>query len=82
MDVITHLLFDEPFGYVRTQSDIHHMLQEVQKRLPVVEMISLFPEVCSLILFISYVPWVRNILPNRHDDYGIGRVMQVCVFSI
>ena len=81
MDVITHLMFDEPFGYVRTQRDIYHILWELQKRLPLVEMIALFPEIYSRILFISYIPWVRKILPNRHDKHGVGRVMQVCGFS-
>lgn len=77
MDVITHLLFGEPFGYVRTQSDVHRMLQVVQERLPVVEIMSLFPEICSLILFMSYIPWVKNILPNCRDKHGIGQVMKV-----
>ena len=79
MDIITHLLFGEPFGYVGTQSDIHGLLQVLEERLPVVVIISLFTELCSLILFISYIPWVRNILPNRRDKHGVGQVMNVCI---
>ena len=79
MDVITHLLFGEPFGYVRTQNDIHGMLQVVRKRIPFVEVISLYTEFCTLILFISYIPWVKNVLPNRRNNHGIGRVMEVCI---
>ncbi len=82
MDVITHLLFGDPFGYVRTQSDVHGFLQIVQERLPVVEQLSLFTELCSLLLFVSYMPWIRNVLPSRRDERGIGKVMKVCTFCI
>ena len=78
MDVITHLLFGETFGYVRTQSDVHGILQVVRERIPFVEVISLYTEFCTLILFISYIPWVKNILPNRQNNHGISRVMEVC----
>lgn len=77
MDVITHLLFGEPFGYVRTQSDVHGLLRAAQERLAVVKLMPLFSELCSLLLFISYIPWVRNVLPNRRDKDGLGHVMKV-----
>ena len=77
MDVITHLLFGNPFGYVRIQSDIHSLLQLAQERLAVVGVMALFPEIHPLLLFISYIPWVKRILPNRQDKHGIGRAMEV-----
>ena len=77
MDVITHLLFGDPFGFVRTQSDMHGFFKILQERLPVVEQLSVLTELCSLLLFISYIPWVKNILPSPRDKQGIGRVMKV-----
>ena len=77
MDVITHLLFGEPFGYVRTQSDVHGFLKILQERLPVVEPFTVLTELCSLLLFISYIPWVKRVLPSPRDKHGIGRVMKV-----
>ena len=77
MDVITHLLFGEPFGYVRTQSDIHDFLNIVQERLPVVETFSVLTELLSLLWLMSYIPWLKLLIPNHKDESGIGRVMRV-----
>ena len=77
MDVITQLLFGDSFGYVRTQSDVYGLLQMTRERLAAVGLIALFPELCSLLLFISNIPWLQRILPNRRDKHGVGRAMEV-----
>lgn len=82
MDVITFLLFGEAFGYARTQTDVYGFLQIVQERLPIVEQFSLLTELCTVILGVSYVPWLKNILPSQRDEWGIGKVMNVCLTDV
>ena len=77
MDVITQLLFGDPFGDVRTQSDVYGLLKMTRERLATVGVMALFPELYSLLLFISYIPLLKGILPNRRDKHGIGRAMEV-----
>ena len=77
MDVITHLLFGKPFGYVRTQSDVHGFLKIVRERLPIVEAFSVLTELSTLLRLMSYVPGLERLIPNPRDKSGIGRVMRV-----
>ena len=77
MDIITHLLFGAPFGFLRTQSDLHDFLKIVRERLPIVEAFSVLTELCTLLKVISYVPGIKLLIPNPRDRSGIGRVMKV-----
>ncbi|KAL9117204.1 MAG: hypothetical protein Q9187_006263, partial [Circinaria calcarea] len=77
MDVITHLLFGKPFGYVHTYTDVHGFIQIIKERLPIVEQFFVLTELCDLLLFVSYVPGLRSILPSPRDNWGIGKVMGI-----
>ena len=76
-DMICRLCFGFPFGFVAKHADCHDFLKTLQERLPIVEKFSIYTEVSSLLSFISYIPYVKRILPSAKDANGIGRIIGV-----
>ena len=78
-DMICRLCFGFPFGFVAKHADCHDFLKTLQERLPIVEKFSIYTEVSSLLSFISYIPYVKRILPSAKDASGIGRIIGVTI---
>ena len=78
-DVISHLCFGKPLGFVENQRDMHDFLKTLESRLPVVEQFSVLTEFNSLLLTLSNIDWVKKLLiPSAADHSGVGRILGVC----
>ena len=76
-DTICRLCFGRPFGFIVKHADCYDFLKTLEERLPIVEKFSIYTEVGTLLSMISYVPWLKRILPSPHDENGIGRIIGV-----
>ena len=76
-DMICRLCFGSPFGFVAKHADCYDFLKTLEERLPIVEKFSIFTEVSTLLSFVSYIPWLKRILPSATDRNGIGKIIGV-----
>ena len=76
-DTICRLCFGKPFGFISNHADCFDFLRTLEERLPIVEKFSIYTEVSRLLSFISYIPWLRRVLPSALDRKGIGKIMGV-----
>ena len=76
-DLITQLCFGEPFGFVKTHSDVFNFLETLESRLPIVEKFTVLVEINTLISFIAATPLLNRVLPQPTDKDGIGRITGV-----
>ncbi|KAH8893084.1 BcABA1, cytochrome P450 monooxygenase [Thozetella sp. PMI_491] len=72
MDVITHVAFGQPFGYLKQDTDLYDFLGGVRANWPIISLT-------------NDVPWIRSVMysslflrllgPKYTDQKGMGRVM-------
>jgi hypothetical protein len=80
IDIITHLCFGEPLGFVDRDSDIHNFIATIETQLPIVQHFSVILELNTLLLRLVDIPGLRKfIVPSSRDKTGIGRIMGVSV---
>ncbi len=78
-DVISHLCFGKPLGFVENQKDMHDFLKTLESRLPIVEQFSVLTEFNTLLVKLSNIDWIkRRIIPSAADPSGVGRILGVC----
>ena len=78
-DIITHLCFGAPMGFVRKHEDLHGFLQTLESRLPIAERFSVFRELFALLATVTRIPVLKQILiPNRKNAFGVGKILGVC----
>lgn len=77
MDVISDIAFDEPFGFLETDSDVYQYIETTEKTLPVVMVTTVLPALVKLLAS----PLVRPALPSEKDVLGFGRVMRYVMRS-
>ncbi|KAH6672247.1 putative benzoate 4-monooxygenase cytochrome P450 [Halenospora varia] len=76
LDIITHLCFGKPFGFVEGDGDMYGFLETIESQLPVVQHFSVWIEINTLFRKLVGVKWLRAmIMPSVHDEEGIGRIM-------
>ena len=80
-DMICRLCFGKPFGFVASHADCHDFLKTLEERLPIVEKFSIYTEISKLLSLVSYVPWLKHILPSADDQNGIGKIIGVKIFG-
>jgi hypothetical protein len=70
-DVVGHLAFGKPFGFLATDSDVYNYLGIIEKQLPVLGMVTNYPG------FIKMLNWplFNRALPRDSDKVGLGKLM-------
>ena len=81
-DIISHLCFGTPLGFVENQKDMHDFLKTLESRLPIVEQFSVLTELSTLLLKVSNIAWFKRLLiPSATDQSGVGKIIGVCLPS-
>ncbi|SMY20399.1 unnamed protein product [Zymoseptoria tritici ST99CH_1A5] len=76
IDIITHLCFGYPLGFVRENRDLFNFLQTIETQLPIVQHFSVILELNTLLRTLVKVPFLRPfITPSARDKSGIGVIM-------
>ncbi|KAL8707944.1 MAG: hypothetical protein Q9220_007087 [cf. Caloplaca sp. 1 TL-2023] len=77
-DIISHLCFNEPIGFVRRHEDVHEFLYTLESRLPIAETFSVITELFSLLAFITRIPLIkRSLIPQNKDEFGVGKILGI-----
>jgi hypothetical protein len=71
IDVIAHLAFGDPVGFMATDSDVYNHIDIVEKQLPVMGMTLNFPGFFKLL---NWPPFNR-LVPKAGDRDGMGKLM-------
>jgi hypothetical protein len=85
MDIITHLCFGKPFGFVDSDDDVYDFLSTVENMVPIVHQFSVILELNTILLRIMNVPCLKKLIaPSTTDKSGIGKVLGVglCPFLL
>lgn len=79
-DVISHLCFGEPFGFVKTHGDVYGFIATLESRLPFIENFSVIVELNRVLSAICSVPFLKTrLLPQPTDEDGLGKIVGVCL---
>lgn len=77
-DIISHLCFGKPLGFVEYQKDMHDFLQTLESRLPIVEQFSVLTEFNTLLVKLANIPWLKRwMIPSAADCSGVGKILGV-----
>ncbi|KAF2196241.1 putative benzoate 4-monooxygenase cytochrome P450 [Delitschia confertaspora ATCC 74209] len=77
-DVISHLCFGHPFGFVKKHGDVHGFLNTLETRLPIIENLSVITELGHVLTLIAKIPFLnRMLLPQPTDTDGIGKIVGI-----
>ena len=78
VDVITHLCFGKPLGFIESDSDVFNFLATIEEQLPIVQHFSVILEFNNLLLRMVNIPFLKRlIVPSPRDRKGIGMIMGV-----
>lgn len=78
-DLISHLCFGQPMGFVENHEDVHSFLKTLESRLPIAEQFSVMVEFFTLLSMLSLIPWIKRLLiPQNTDTSGVGKILGVC----
>jgi hypothetical protein len=75
-DVITDMVYGEPFGFVAAEGDVHGLLFQFLQGVKIGGALLRLPGLCK---FIIALPFSRYLLPNPKDTWGLGKIMGVSV---
>lgn len=82
VDVITHLCFGKPLGFIESDSDVFNFLATIEMQLPIVQHFSVILEFNNLLLQMVNIPFLKRlIVPSSSDKKGIGMIMGVCKYT-
>ncbi|XWX01103.1 hypothetical protein V2A60_009128 [Cordyceps javanica] len=73
LDVISDIAFDNPFGFVETDSDVYKYIETTESALPIVMVTTVIP----LLVKMLASPLLRSALPSETDRFGFGRVIRI-----
>jgi len=71
IDVIAHLAFGKPFGFLETDSDVYNYIEIIGKQFPLMGMVTNFPGFMKMINW----PVLNRLLPSAEDKVGLGKLM-------
>ncbi|GME66327.1 Pisatin demethylase [Neofusicoccum parvum] len=78
VDIITHLAFGKPLGFLESDADKFSFLATIETQLPIVQHFSVILELNSLLSWASKLSWLRKfIVPSSRDKTGIGMIMGI-----
>lgn len=72
LDVISDIAFDEPFGFLETDSDVYKYIETTETTLPVVMVTTAVP----FLVKVLSSPLLKPFLPSDKDILGFGKVMR------
>ncbi|KAK6082995.1 cytochrome p450 [Seiridium cupressi] len=76
VDIITRLCLGDAVGCIRNNRDMYGLLQTVETGNLVVQYLSVFTELNTLLFSLSRIPVLRKALfPNVTNSQGVGRLM-------
>lgn len=70
-DVVAHITFGRPLGFLATDSDVYSYISIIEKQLPVIGMMLNYPGFVKLLNW----PIFNRLLPKAEDEFGMGRLM-------
>lgn len=70
-DVISHLAYGAPFGFLTTDSDVYQYLENMEAFLPVASFSTAFPSAIKMINW----PILKRFAPSPEDTVGLGKLM-------
>lgn len=71
MDILTHIAFGKPFGFMETDSDVYDYLKTTEAVVPTIMVVAIFPWLNALL---QSKP-MKAFLPSEKDPFGFGKVM-------
>lgn len=78
LDIITHLCFGKPLGFVEADGDVYNFLRTIETQLPILQHFSVFLELNNILLQLVSIPWLKKFFaPSVTDKAGIGMIMGV-----
>ena len=78
-DIISHLCFGQPIGFVAGHDDVHGFLET----LPIAEQFSVFTELFTFLATITKIPFIkRYLIPQNTDPSGVGKTLGVCLHGV
>jgi hypothetical protein len=79
VDIITHLCFGKPLGFVKESRDLFQFLETIETQLPLVQHFSVILELNNLLRKLVQIPFLGPLItPSARDKSGIGVIMGVC----
>jgi hypothetical protein len=82
MDMITHLCFGEPLGFVDADGDVYDFITTMEKQVPFIQHFSVLLELNAIKTMVMDIPWFRKfVVPSATDKSGMGKIIAVCTFS-
>ena len=78
VDIITHLSFGKPLGFIEADTDKFNFLATIETQLPIVQHFSVILELNTWLSRAANIKWLRKLLvPSHTDKTGIGMIMGV-----
>ncbi|CAI4215918.1 unnamed protein product [Parascedosporium putredinis] len=71
LDVISNVAFDEPFGFLDNDADIHRYIQTTEENLPAIILVSVLP----WLNWALQSPLLKSLLPSEKDPIGLGKII-------
>ncbi|KAK4153647.1 cytochrome P450 [Chaetomidium leptoderma] len=72
-DVIAHLAFGKPFGFISTDSDVYNYIEIIGNQFPSMSVLTLFPGLLQIFNW----PLLNLLLPTAEDKAGLGKLMGI-----
>ncbi|KAL8770311.1 MAG: hypothetical protein Q9209_003947 [Squamulea sp. 1 TL-2023] len=77
-DIISHLCFGQPIGFVARHEDVHGFLHTLERRLPIAEQFSVVTELFTLLASVTRIPFFKRLMiPQNSDNYGVGKILGI-----
>ena len=78
IDIMTHLCFGHPLGFVETNTDLYGYLRMFHEKIPLATYLSILLEFNTLKGWVANLPWLFNkLVPTADDEEGFGKLMGV-----
>lgn len=71
LDAISDLAFSEPFGDLTTDTDVYNYIEELEKSLPFIILLTAIPWIMPLMK----LPLLSALTPNARDLKGLGKAV-------
>jgi hypothetical protein len=83
VDIITHLSFGKPLGFVEADIDKFNFLATIETQLPIVQHFSVLLEFNTFLSWAAIFKWLRKLfVPAAGDKTGVGMIMGVSIFEM
>ncbi|KAL8725213.1 MAG: hypothetical protein Q9166_007495 [cf. Caloplaca sp. 2 TL-2023] len=77
-DIISHLCFGQPIGFVAKHEDVHNFLHTLESRLPIAEQFSVISELFTILASVTRIPFFKRLMiPQNTDSFGVGKILGV-----